>query len=455
MPARGSAALALLAVICWGTLAPAAHPTSLAEWVEQEPGPVAAASYHDAAESIAPGELAHGYSPEWQQGGEESWVDPQFAAGGFEQYGFPDGGFGDDSCSNCGDCGPVWFADVGVLALKRSTAHHQILATTPQIFTIGATSVIVNRELLSTRSLDFNYQPGLRVNLGRYLGTDLLNRTHSLEFMYFGLQEWNASNSIVGDLNAAFVQGKDGQFIPALTGRIFSPFPLTTGGFNRAESMAIENSSTFNNFEVNYRIRRGMRPGRKVGWPDGSWTRECTPSWTPSMLAGIRYISFNDQFQWLSRGSFQDLSTGETTPIEGDYKTRTTNDLLGGQIGGDLVHRWCKGSLGFRAKVGLYGNANQQYSQVRTADRADLFELPNGDTHVRGYRMSFVGEFGFVGAWNFTPNFAVNASYDFLWLQGVALAPEQLSFHVPTTPQLLDSGSVFLQGVSLGAEFKW
>jgi methyltransferase (TIGR00027 family) len=39
---------------------------------------------------------------------------------------------------------------------------------------------------------------------GSYLGTDLLNRDHTAELMYYGLQEWNATHQIVSERIESF-----------------------------------------------------------------------------------------------------------------------------------------------------------------------------------------------------------------------------------------------------------
>jgi hypothetical protein len=50
----------------------------------------------------------------------------------------------------------------------------------------------------------------------------------------------------------------------------------------------------------------------------------------------------------------------------------------------------------------------------------------------------------------------LRAAYDFLWVTGLALAPLQVTPKTGNQPANLDhSGSTFLTGPSLGAEFFW
>ena len=47
------------------------------------------------------------------------------------------------------------------------------------------------------------------------------------------------------------------------------------------------------------------------------------------------------------------------------------------------------------------------------------------------------------------------ASYDFMWITGVALAPEQLQFVANPVNRINTNGMIFAQGVSLGLEWLW
>lgn len=474
---RGVLKLTLIAAVCWTGLAqsaPVVHPARQRPRASMSPGgypglrresergsryELAGAAFYSQELPVSdqPAEAFGGSPPEPVAAGadqsmplaEGEYLDGDYFDGGFsEEYG--------DTCGGCphGDCGPTWFAEAGALFLHRSTAHDQTVTQTPVAFTIAGFQFTVNVPLQSTRSFDFNFEAGLRTNIGRYLGTDLLNRDHTLEFMYYGLQEWNATHQIVSDRVESLLVD-NGQLVVIRTGRLLTPFPTNVGGWNRADVHHIRNFSDFNNFEVNYRIR--WRPGkdRLVGWPDGTWTRETPPSWTPSILAGLRYISLNDHFFFTSLGAIENLNTDVTTAMSGHYNTRTTNDLMGAQIGGELEHSWQNFHLAVRGKTGLFCNATQQYTHLDTRDDSGFFVLPQRDYRVAGDRLGYVGEFGFVGTWQIWPNVALKAAYDFLWVQGVSLAPEQVEFSIEAPPRLIDSGYVFFQGASIGCEVRW
>ncbi|MBL9124065.1 MAG: hypothetical protein JNG90_10570 [Planctomycetaceae bacterium] len=463
MRVRASATLALLATFGAIALAattlsaserapvramPRSQPIAYQEPLEPEEVPAPSESVPLEANQLELDQWAYSDGhPELDAGYDES---TDFGDVG-EVYGDTCGGWGDD-------CGPVWFAEAGVLFLSRSTAHEQTLTQTPQVITIAGVQLVIQRQLQTTRSFDFGFQPGLRATLGRHLGRDLLGRDHTLEFTYFGLQQWQAQHEMIGDRDQTFLPNSAGQLVPVIVGRLNSPFSTLVEGFNRADVHHIENSSTFNNFEVNYRIRRRLLAKRLVGWPDGRWTEELAPGRTPSMLIGLRYLSVNDQFWWNARGAVQDLDSGITTPTSGDYYSRTSNDLVGAQIGADFQYRIGRASFAFRGKTGLYGNVTNAYAELHTAGQNFApFETPQYEYQLRGLRLGFVGEFGGVFTWDFKPNWSFVCAYDLMWVQGLALAPEQLKFGIPinSPPQLNDAGYLFFQGLTVGTELRW
>lgn len=71
--------------------------------------------------------------------------------------------------------------------------------------------------------------------------------------------------------------------------------------------------------------------------------------------------------------------------------------------------------------------------------------------------MGFIGDISLSAAYRLTDAWKLRAGYNFLWLTGVALAPNQFDFGAT-----LDSGTglnggagVFLHGASLGLDAAW
>ena len=163
----------------------------------------------------------------------------------------------------------------------------------------------------------------MRLTFGRNLFEDIIGRQHAIEFSYLGLNSWNSNAVANGPENYRAVNLAPASVV-AIPG-LYSPFPQALGGFNALfvpngtflpfpsfyvpadtnilrSTMVISERSTFNNFEVSYRISRLPRPDRVAQLADGSWIQVGTPTLVPSLLGGLRIFTFNDHFSWASSG---------------------------------------------------------------------------------------------------------------------------------------------------------
>ena len=113
----------------------------------------------------------------------------------------------------------------------------------------------------------------------------------------------------------------------------------------------------------------------------------------------------------------------------GDYDIVTHNGLLGLQIGADMTFRQCRWAWGIESKVGPYINFGNQTSTIDAAV-LDGPARPAYDQQLAAnpYQAALIGEVGFQATYKFRPNLMGRAAYDFMWISGVALAPEQLQF---------------------------
>jgi len=68
---------------------------------------------------------------------------------------------------------------------------------------------------------------------------------------------------------------------------------------------------------------------------------------------------------------------------------------------------------------------------------------------------ALIGEFGFFASYKLRPNFKLNASYDFMWVTGLARAPEQLIFLDDPPVDLITNGHTYFHGLTLGLEWCW
>jgi len=190
--------------------------------------------------------------------------------------------------------------------------------------------------------------------------------------------------------------------------------------------------------------------------PDGRWRRECRPGTYMSYLYGLRIMTVNEtaMFQSWSQG-LDPFHSDSITTGRGDYSAVAHNTLMGLQIGADMTFRKCKWSWGVNAKLGPYVNWATQESAINAY--IDEQSQHNVAQQLRASRCvaSLVGEFGFDATYKFRPNLVGRASYDFMWITGLALAPDQFQFDASPVDRINTNGMAFCQGVSFSLEWLW
>ena len=145
--------------------------------------------------------------------------------------------------------------------------------------------------------------------------------------------------------------------------------------------------------------------------------------------------------------TFADGSTGSDV-----LNVSTKNNLYGAQLGLDsLLLDLYQKRVRFNgvAKAGVYGNANARATTTVGGDR-----IPAASFTATGKQSSFFGEIGVNGTVRLTERILWRAGYNFFWIGGVALPPQQLAkvdaAATPPTGRIDLTGSVFLQGANNG-----
>jgi hypothetical protein len=402
-------------------------------------------------------------------------------------------------CEVCGGgscCPPEWYTEQGVRVLTRSKLRKGTLTYSLDFYSIDTlnpvTGEVTTEEGFALDPwttygwLGFDVAPGYNMTLGRYLGRDSENRDHFLEFSYWGLNHWDVSREVHGEryvTSDVFTVDNLPVTYTVEFGSLATGFEINSnqpeasrvGGFNRADQHFYSYSSDMNNFELNLRLRPRGRPDRLVLHPNGKWRRECQPGEYTSFLFGLRLMTVDEGFVWHSRGSIGIWNDTEEkffySPVSGDYLISTHNNLLGLQFGGEYTVRRCKWTWGMRIKGGPFINFSDQASTVTTDAAGDIndprdpyvtFPLEGvalGDLNIRraanNAGASLLGELGFVGSYKVNPHLALRAAYDFMWVTGLAFAPEQITFDVNPPNKVNDNGHAYYHGLSLGGEFVW
>jgi len=291
---------------------------------------------------------------------------------------------------------PGLYIDVEALLLHRDS--HTI--DQPLVY-----NAYTGNTVMTTHDLGFNqWAPGGRVTLGYRF-----NNGSAIEGVWFGFQDWNSSASA---------------FNP---GSLTAPAGLGYYGYDwyQANGFRASYNSTLQNFEVNR-----VRP----------WGRM-------SLLAGFRYLSWNEYF---------DLNVTSTVPSyveHSDYTINTYNNLFGAQIGLRSQGDWNRWNWSFSEKVGLFGNEFWQRTLIQDYGNTYIGE----DNWLSHAGVAFVNDFNISLGFRITDRAMLRAGYNLIWIDGLALAPNQLDFNVGANSGTAHNhqGSVFLQGVNAGFQFLW
>lgn len=330
-------------------------------------------------------------------------------------------------CANCGGgnaCPPDWYTEQGVRILTRSR---------PRDLVIG--SKFDGRELtpiLTSRSAAPDVAAAYSMKLGHYFARDRLNRDHFVEFSFWGVNGWKDTSARRGD------------------GNLYSEFAVQgffLDGFDAAYLQSIYYASYTNNFELNGRFTPRGQPDRLVLLPNGKWQRQCQPGVFMSYLYGLRFFQENETFRFHSESISNDITN------TGDYDIVTHNNLLGFQFGADMTFRKCRWHWGIRAKLSPCINFSDHQSTLNSGPaNAPTVSLRGA---AAKHEASLIGETGFFASYKFRPNLIGRASYDFMWVTGMALAPEQLQFTTFRLNHVNNNGTILYHGITLSMEWLW
>ncbi len=373
-------------------------------------------------------------------------------------------------CSICGggNCTPPdWYTEQGVRFFGR---------TNPRLIPVAYAETVINGTDtgLSQVFTDRSQRPGMSVaydlTLGHYFARNVLDRDHFVEFSFWGLNRFEDEAAISATQRLSQASG-----VNTITfGNLYSPYAITMvpntvltftpvlngtiiPGFNQVDQYSSYYASYMNNFEINGRITPRGREDQLVLHPDGRWRRECQPGRFISYLYGVRFMQLDEVYRLHGQGVTQTFDpTGtlvDSVTNTGDYNVVTHNNLLGLQIGADMMFRECRWSWGLQAKVGPYVNFADQASDIAAGPEG----APTFTNHLADARhnAALIAELGFVATYKFRPNLVGRASYDFMWASGLALAPEQLQYSTTPVTQINTNGTVVFNGPSLGLEWLW
>jgi hypothetical protein len=343
-------------------------------------------------------------------GGGPMFVDPAAAYGygdACDAYGNGVGGWG--MGAGWDQCGPHYYdISADFLYWRRDRAAEPTLDFASQ----GVGGPIV----LSTDSLDWDYEPGFRVT-GRL---DLGPLTF-VEAAYLGtfFYEESAQVTGAGDLFS-----------------VFSNFGLGTTFLETdgADLQSLSLESELHSSEINWR----------------RYWIGAHPAVTGTWLMGARWVRLTEDFTY---------STQVSMPAAAfmDYTVSTENDLVGFQVGGDMAVCLSQGlRVVTSGKAGIYNNRTKQFTAI------DATTLPPGFAEAAdGNNVAFVADGGISMVADLLPSFSFRAGYEFLFLNSVALGANNFNSVAPfagggiRVPFVEDDSKALYHGFHAGVEYVW
>jgi hypothetical protein len=164
-----------------------------------------------------------------------------------------------------------------------------------------------------------------------------------------------------------------------------------------------------------------------------------------TLLSGFRMLELDEN-----------LNTAGTAVVGSELVTldvNAYNHLYGFQVGADVEVYNYGGPLQINTicKAGVYQNyASQNIRRIDTGVSDEML----GATRER---TAFMGEVGVVATYSITKRLAFRATVQAVWLEGIALAPEQIGeSNFRTSEAYVDAaGGVFYYGGGLGLEYRF
>jgi hypothetical protein len=311
---------------------------------------------------------------------------------------------------------PGWYARGDALFLTRTDTREKVLTVSDA----GTFDILEDDiPLITTDDLTFdNFEAGWRTELGRSFGNGL-----AIEGNYWKIDSWDARAQITSNGILATSPIAD-----ALSPPDFPDFALfDVDDFYQALQHTYDYHSEIFSSEINVRAT----------WRWHNFVR--------SQLAGIRFLQLRDSLLFVS----QDDRLATPADGIGVYDIRTQNNLLGIQYGEELMMPLLgSATLTVNSKVGLYWNDIEQRSSIFNTGNF-LVDTINTNEHL-----ALVAELGAFTNVKITDMCSIRGGYNIVYLDGVALAPEQFTFAPFQQSVINEHGHLILHGFNLGLELR-
>ncbi len=168
------------------------------------------------------------------------------------------------------------------------------------------------------------------------------------------------------------------------------------------------------------------------------------------MLYGVRFIDLRERFEYRTESASPGPG-GSLNAID----VETDNDLIGFQLGSILEWRIEeRGWITVELKGVVAHNEAAQATTGSLSGLATTLDATRGES-----RTAFVGDLSVSVLYQFTPRLLGRVGYQSIWVDGVALASENLEGDADLLtlgpPQLVHDGSLVYHGPFAGLTWTW
>lgn len=345
----------------------------------------------------------------------------------------------------------AWYGEVGAVfydrTVPRTTLGYQLGALAPLG---GSTFVDVNpndNRLISSKDIDFNPRPGLRFLVGRTIWADPCDDRGCVAKPDDAAESYRMLSAELGYLGQ-IQQKSTVSYLAAPDGSIISKFATVGPGntytsnlwpFDHANLASLVYRSRFDTAELN--LRYSTRSGSRM---------------PIDLLAGVRFVKLQENLDFLAVNGTNPFGLASPLPIA-LYSTRTDNDLIGLQVGGDLSYRLTQSlSLVGKGRGGLLVNSATQRSSVNgtlIASNALFSDSGSGS----GVGLAGLFEFGIHTNYQLSQNLNLMVGYQGLFLSDLSTAPRQMNWSLDAGSRggLDRAGNLFFFGPAAGIEWRW
>jgi hypothetical protein len=344
-----------------------------------------------------------------------------------------------------------WYGEVGAVFYDRTVSNATLGYQLGALAPLGGTSFVdVNpndNRLISTKNLDFSPRPGLRFLVGRTIWADPCDDRGCVAKPDDAAESYRMLSAELGYLGQ-IQQKTTVSYLAAPDGSIISKFATVGPGntytanlwpFDHANYASLVYRSRFDSAELN--LRYSARSGSRM---------------PIDLLAGVRFVKLQENLDFLAVNGSNPF--GLTAPLPmALYSTKTDNDLIGLQVGGDLSYRLTPSlRLVGKGRGGLLVNSATQRSSINgtlIASNSLFTDAGSGS----GVGLAGLFEFGIHTNYQLSQNLNLMVGYQGLFLSDLSTASRQLNWSLDQGSRggLDRAGNLFFFGPAAGIEWRW